>query len=127
MVPDGQRSDLMRIFPIANMIAEFEKIGGITTLEKAIDCFQLPDGRMAQLTVKIETDGREWLNVSTDVQQAINESDARATEPDATLQQGAELAIMYLQENDQIPKWIKPAEAAKIIIGRHTNAEETEP
>lgn len=64
----------MKTFPVARMIAEFEEIGGLTAIEKAIDCFELPDGRMAQLTAKLETDKREWLKVSEDVKQAIKEA-----------------------------------------------------
>ena len=65
----------MRTFPISRMIEEFDE--SVSTLETAIDCFELPDGRMVQLTVKLETDEREWLNMAPDVRKAIKDRDAR--------------------------------------------------
>lgn len=66
----------MRTFPISRMLEEFET-KCVSAIETAIDCFELPDGRMAQLTVKLETDEREWLNMAPDVRQAIKDRDAR--------------------------------------------------
>ena len=63
----------MRTFPISRMVEEFDP--DISVIETAIDCFDLPDGRAAQLTVKLETDGGKWLPVESNVQQMINDRD----------------------------------------------------
>ena len=67
----------MRTFPISRMIEKFGNPGGVSAIETAIDCFELPDGRIVQLTVKLETDEREWLSMAPDVRQAIKDRDAR--------------------------------------------------
>ena len=66
----------MRTFPITRMIDEMDGAPGISTIEKAIDCFLLEDGRRVQLTVKLETDEQEWLEMEDAVKEAIAERDA---------------------------------------------------
>ena len=47
--------------PLADMVHDLENVIGITATEVKLDCVELEDGTLAQLTAKLETDQNMWI------------------------------------------------------------------
>jgi len=51
---------------IADIVTEFIDDPYISASEEAVDCIVLPDGRRAQVSIKIETNKNMWLPMKID-------------------------------------------------------------